>query len=54
MALKARYQARYNWLKNQWFGGAEFYFDATATEGRRDTVGLPCLRRQCAGVGAHH
>ena len=22
MALKARYQARYNWLKNQWFGAA--------------------------------
>lgn len=48
---KARYQARYAWLKTRWFGNAEFYRDATATEGRRDTVGVPCLRGQCPGVG---
>jgi hypothetical protein len=46
-ARKARYQARYNWLKNRWFGGAEFYRDPTVVEARRDTVGLQCLRGQC-------
>jgi hypothetical protein len=50
-ARKARYQARYTWLKTHWFGGAEFYVDPAAVEGRRDTVGLQCLRDQCAGVG---
>jgi hypothetical protein len=49
-ASKARYQMRYNWLKNHWFGGVEFYRDATVLEGRRDTVGLQCLRDQCAGI----
>jgi hypothetical protein len=50
-ARKAKYRARYNWLKTRWFGNAEFYRDANAAEARRDTVGVPCLRQQCAGVG---
>jgi hypothetical protein len=50
-AKRARYQARYAWLRTHWFNGVEFYVDATDVEGRRDTVGLPCLRGQCPGVG---
>ena len=48
---RAAYQARYNWLKAHWFGGVEFYRDGSTTEARRDTVGVPCLRQQCPGVG---
>ena len=43
---KARYQARYAWLKTRWFGNAECYRDATATLG---PPRQPSARRACDG-----
>jgi hypothetical protein len=45
--LRPYYLAQYNWLKQHWFNGVEFYNDTTRREGRLETLGLPCLPGLC-------
>ena len=44
---KAHYQAQYDWLRNHWFNGAEYYRDPTAVDARRETIGVQCLPGLC-------